>query len=300
MVRTAEVRRVVVVVLDGLRPDAIDTFDLVNVRQLMQIGASTMCAQTVRPSLTWPALASLLTGVDPIVHGILSDTLQIPRPRTPLKPLPELLLHAGFPSAAFLEELPGLYKVFGGRIAERLGFHETRFAGSSAREVLFSARKALNTQRRGLVFMHWADADRAGHAHGWMSREYGEALCRLDGALGMLAATLEIDSDPHTVLIALADHGGGGRVPTNHEDDHPLNATIPVIIAGGCVEPGLIGDATLLDVPPTVAWVLGVQPDRSYSGRPLVEAFAAMAEAPMPRLVSGYSVSASEVPIAMS
>jgi arylsulfatase A-like enzyme len=301
MVRTTEVRRVIVVVLDGLRPDAIDAFGLVNVQQLMQLGASTLCAQTVRPSLTWPALASLLTGVDPDVHGIHSDTLQIPRPRTPLKPLPELLLGAGYPSTAFLEELPALYKMFGARIAERLGFHQVRFSGATAREVLFAARKTLSEQRRGLVFMHWADADRAGHAHGWMSRQYGEALCRLDSALGLLASTLEIETDPHTVLIALADHGGGGWVETSHEDDHPLNTTIPLIMAGGCVEPGLIGDATLLDVPATIAWALGVTPDRSYAGRPLVEAFTLASDAPVQaRGGAGYSVSATDVPMAMS
>ena len=299
MVRTTEVRRAVVVILDGLRPDAIDAFDLVNIRQLMQIGASTLCAKTVRPSLTWPALASLLTGVDPSVHGILSDTLQIPRPRTPLRPLPELLLQAGFPSSAFLAELPALYKVFGGRIAERLGFHHTRFAGSTAREILFGARKTLSEQRRGLIFMHWADADRVGHVHGWMSPKYGEALCRLDSALGMLAASLEIETDPHTLLIALADHGGGGATMTDHAEDHALNTTIPMIIAGGCIEPGLIGDATLLDVPATVAWALGIAPDQSYAGRPLVEAFVLPSEAPAKARV-GYSDRATEVPIAMS
>jgi predicted AlkP superfamily pyrophosphatase or phosphodiesterase len=36
---TTGIRRVIIVVLDGLRPDAIDEFDLSNIRTLMTRGA---------------------------------------------------------------------------------------------------------------------------------------------------------------------------------------------------------------------------------------------------------------------
>src|SRR5688572_3691284 len=124
-----EIRRVIVVVLDGLRPDAIDAFDLKHLRRLAHAGASTMNARTVSPSMTWPALTSLLTGVPPEQHGIHGDSIHRPLPRAALSPLPELLLRAGYASSAFLGELPALYKVFGSRIAERLGFGHARFAG---------------------------------------------------------------------------------------------------------------------------------------------------------------------------
>jgi len=48
-------RRVIVVVLDGLRPDAIEAFELANVRRLARLGASALTGRTVQPSLTWPA-----------------------------------------------------------------------------------------------------------------------------------------------------------------------------------------------------------------------------------------------------
>lgn len=278
MFESNEVRRVVVVVLDGLRPDAIEAFNLLNVRQLMQLGAFSTTAQTVQPSLTWPALTSLLTGAHPSTHGIMSDTLHIPRPKNPLTPMPELLARAGMPCSAFLGDVPAVYRVFGTRIGERLGFHQVRFSGKHAHEVVLGARKQLMTQRRGLIFLHLADADRVGHAHGWMTPSYREAACRVDAALGMLAAMTDVESDSGTVVIALADHGGGGLEQNNHDGFHPLNSTIPLIVSGGGVAQRDLGAVSLLDVPPTVLWLLGVEPPASYCGRTLTELREALVE----------------------
>lgn len=77
------IRRVVLVVLDALRPDA---FDLSTLCQLARTGASTMAATTIQPSVTFCAMASLLTGVAPAVHGLDSDRLRIPRPRGRILP----------------------------------------------------------------------------------------------------------------------------------------------------------------------------------------------------------------------
>lgn len=261
-------------VLDGLRPDAIDAFGLEHLRRLAASGASTLRGRTVSPSLTWPALTSLMCGVSPASHGILADSLHLPRPRVPLTPLPEVLQRGGYPSSAFLGAVPPIYRGLAARIAKGLGIAEARFAGGNAHEVLSAARSTLRAQRRGLIFMHWADADRAGHAHGWMSTEYGAAARRLDDALAQLLNATVVHCDPHTLLVALADHGGGGLVAKDHEGDHPLNWTIPIVLAGGAVVPTALDDARLLDIPATIAWCLGVQIPSGYAGRALTEAFS--------------------------
>ena len=273
MFRSTEIRRVILVVLDGLRPDAIDAFDLGHVRRLMQLGASTMQGQTVSPSLTWPAITSMLTGVTPDVHGILADSVQIPRPRSRLTPLPTVLRNAGFPTSAFVSQVPVLYRGIAGHLARGLGFDEAHFRGKTAMEVLFAARSALWKQRRGLIFTHWADADEAGHEHGWMSREYGLAASRLDEALGALVQMTGLLQDRGTLLVGLADHGGGGIVNNHHDGDHPLNTTIPMLLAGGSVQRTTLQEARLVDVPTTVASALGVAPPPVYRGRALSEAF---------------------------
>ena len=273
MQRTTEIRRAIVVVLDGLRPDAIDAFDLGNVRRLMQLSASTMEARTVSPSLTWPAITSMLTGITPATHGILADSVHIPRPKTKLFPLPDVLMRAGYPTSAFVSEVPMLFRGIAGRLARSLGFADTTFRGKTALEVLFAARNTIWRQRRGFIFMHWADADAAGHAHGWMSKEYGIAARRLDDALGQLMQTTEFLQDRGTMVIALADHGGGGIVDNHHDGDHPLNLTIPFMLGGGAVAPRQLGDVRVVDVPSTIAWALGVAAPAAYTGRALTEAF---------------------------
>ena len=268
------IRRVIIVVLDGLRPDAIDAFDLSNIRAMALTGASTMSARTVSPSCTWPAMTSLLSGMPPETHGILRDTPHVPRPKTALMPLPALLSRAGYPSAVFMRALPALYRGTGRLIAKGLGFAEARFAGATAEEVTIAASNNLRSQERGLIVIHFADADQAGESHGWMTQEYGDACRRLDSAVGLLMKLTSCASDPRTLVIALADHGGGGVTVNDHSEAHPLNWTIPLMLGGGSVRCTTLEEAHLLDVPATAAWALGVTPPAGYAGRVLIEAIA--------------------------
>lgn len=264
------VRRVVVVVLDGLRPDAIDRFDLHNIGTLMYRGAATRSAMTVTPSLTVAAMTSLLTGASPSVHGLASDRLFIPRAKPGLSPLPEFLGQHGFPSSGFMSEVPAIFRGIASRIGRRLGFSALHLAGGDAAGILAASRSMICTQRRGLILLHWPDADRAGHDFGWMATEYGEAAKGLDAALGLLAAWC---SDPETVLIALADHGGGGVSPKDHDAFHPINQAIPLMLHGAAITRCDLGRASLLDIPSTVLYALGLSIPSSYEGEPLRRAF---------------------------
>ena len=272
MSTTTAILRVIIVVLDGLRPDAIEAFDLSNIRAMAKSGASTMSARTVSPSCTWPAMTSLLSGMSPETHGILRDTPHVPRPKTALAPLPALLSASGYHSAVFMRALPALYRGTARLIARGLGFAEARFAGTTAEEVTMAASKNLRGQERGLIVLHWADADQAGESRGWMTPEYGEACRRLDSAFGLLMKVTSCGNDPHTLVIALADHGGGGVTFNDHSEEHPLNWTIPLILGGGSVRQTRLEEAHLLDVPATAAWALGVTPPPVYTGRALIEA----------------------------
>jgi predicted AlkP superfamily phosphohydrolase/phosphomutase len=76
--RPTEIHRVVLVVLDGLRPDAIPTFSLTRIAALAADGASTWAGRTVAPSVTAAVVASLMTGTAPARHGVVSDRFHIP------------------------------------------------------------------------------------------------------------------------------------------------------------------------------------------------------------------------------
>ena len=273
-IRSSPVRRVVLVVLDGLRPDAIQRFKLQRVASFARRGASTLRAQTVRPSITPCAMASLLTGAAPERHGMQSEHFRIPCPSGPVHPLAKELAKQSLPSSFFMPQVPFLMRGIASRFATMLGLGEFRNHGRDAADVFAAARKNLESQRRGLIMMHWLDADRAGHEFGWMSPEYGAAAARMDHALGQLEAAVDLD-DPATLVIAVADHGGGGATPNHHDSAHPLDTTIPVMLAGGAIEPCDLGaGVSLTDIPATILWALGLARPESYVGRPLLQAFA--------------------------
>jgi hypothetical protein len=64
-------------------------------------------------------------------------------------------------------------------------------------------------------------------------------------------------------------------VPNDHESDHALDRTIPILLWGASVVPRQLGPAKLLDVPPTILSALGIAVPETYEGRILWEAFAA-------------------------
>src|SRR5262245_66489874 len=61
---------VIVVSVDGLRPDAIETFKAPTLQRLIAEGSYTLSARTILPSTTLPSHTSMLTGEPPERHGV--------------------------------------------------------------------------------------------------------------------------------------------------------------------------------------------------------------------------------------
>lgn len=267
------VQRVVLVVLDGLRPDAVPRFDLPACTSLLHQGRGTLFGRTVSPSLTSTVMASLLTGAVPSRHGVAGGRFHLPRVRANLDPLPRVLAAHGLPASMHLARVPRIFNGVAQRIARFLGFSEVTLTGDDAPSILDAAAPALHDQRRGLICLHWPDADRAGHANGWMSPTYESAARRLDHSLARLCELADL-SDPSTLLIALADHGGGGTDPLHHDSDHPMDMTIPILMAGRALTPGALPHGlSILDIPATVCWALGLPIPETFGGAPIRDLF---------------------------
>src|SRR5688572_18685832 len=79
-------RNVLVVSVDGLRPDAIGTYGAPTLQRLMREGSYTLSASTIHPSTTLPSHTSMLTGQPPERHGVLwnnvatadADSIELP------------------------------------------------------------------------------------------------------------------------------------------------------------------------------------------------------------------------------
>ncbi len=266
-------RRVVLLVLDGLRADLVGDPRFPNLAALQRESACTTDATTVLPSVTAVAMTSLLSGLAPVDHGVDSDRFRVPVPRVPMTTLPQAVAAAGYPTSGVVRQVPWLVRSTAQRIVRALGLHQVTFAASNAHVLLTAAMPALRTQRTGLIVLHWPDCDAVGHRAGWMSTAYLTAVARMDHALGILRH--ELAAARHdTLLVALADHGGGGRIATHHDSAHPHDCTIPIFLDGaGVVPQQLPGGLTLLDVPATVLHALGVPVPSTYAGAPITQAF---------------------------
>lgn len=71
--------RVVLIVLDGMRPDMISASATPNLHALTGRGTRFTGARTVFPSLTRVVSASIATGTPPSVHGVVSNAFYDPR-----------------------------------------------------------------------------------------------------------------------------------------------------------------------------------------------------------------------------
>ncbi len=276
-----QVRRVVLLVLDGLRADLVGDARFPHLAMLRDQSACTLNATTVLPSVTAAAMTSLFSGVAPCDHGIASDRFAMPRHVHRLRPLPREVARAGLHTTGIVRQVPWPLRPLARRIVRELGLATAHFVTADVRELLRAALPSLRDQPDGLIVMHWPDCDAIGHHHGWMSEPYLDAVSRMDAALGAVRAVLQ-PREHDTLLLALADHGGGGRVPDHHDSPHPLDCTIPIFLAGAGVQPQSLPDShTLLDVPATVLWSLGLPVPTAWSGVPITQAFAAPRDVPI-------------------
>jgi arylsulfatase A-like enzyme len=261
------------IVVDGLRPDAITATDMPSLHALMRQGWRARTAVTVRPSVTVAALTSLATGISPAVHGIHEARIgRLPQLRG-LRPLPLELRSLGVETTVITPDLPGAARWVAGALL-RLGGVTRLVASASAPAALIQSAldRVEGNVRREFVVVYLNDADLAGHAWGWMSPAYLQAARTIDGALARL---MHLSGDPETLVIITADHGGGGVLANDHDHPHPVNDLIPLGLMGGRVAPGLATEepVSLLDIPPTVLHGFGGTAPPPYEGRVIHEAF---------------------------
>ncbi|MGH7531996.1 MAG: alkaline phosphatase family protein [Gemmatimonadales bacterium] len=268
----------VLLIIDGLRPDAIRPDTMPSLSALRDSHWSTSRAETVAPSVTVAALTSLATGVGPGTHGLIAPGLRSLQRLRRLTPLLTHLRRHRVPTRIAVGAVPIPRLILARALIAAAGGAEIQCAGDDPASVGALALGAARRADAGLTVAYVNDCDVAGHAHGWMSRPYLDAAARCDRAVRHLATLVDGDN---ALLCVTADHGGGGIHPTDHDLPHPINATIPIILAGAGIRGSVRSDqpATILDIPPTLLSALGVPVPASYEGRVLSEAFEAAAAA---------------------
>jgi arylsulfatase A-like enzyme len=276
------VQRVILVSLDGVRADALQ--HLPTVVGLTQRGVWTDAMHTVVPALTLPAHLSMLTGRDVTEYGITVNTMDVGVAAVMringMTPMFAWAREANVRSAA----VAGMSLIPPAQRAEAQSFFAVDTLVATDGDAPLLAGAAISLLRSdasvGMMFVHFPDADFAGHTYGWIGGDgahtaaYRAALARMDSALATfwteIAPSVEAGQ---TAVIITADHGGGhgegctsGEAATHtHCTAHPGDRLVPFVLVAKNVAPAkLTGELAITQVAPTIGALLGLPiPERA-------------------------------------
>lgn len=257
---------VILTAIDGLRASALQEVECPNIESLKPRGAYSLSASSVMPSITLPCFLSIFHSVPPSRHGTMHNTY-IPM----LKPVPGLVevgRAQGKKSAFFhnWEPLRNLNQPL--HLSFSLFIDNLNDGRDCDHELAKQAIWHMQNSPWDLVFIYLGSLDVAGHAHGFMSPEYLQQLSHLDTAVGLLLEA--IPEETHFMLVS--DHGGHART---HGTDSPDDMVIPFFLCGPKIRRGyeIQTRLSLLDIAPTLARLLEINPHPEWEGSPVDSAF---------------------------
>lgn len=257
---------VVLVMIDGVRPDALDMVACPHLGALEQRGAATRAARSVMPSITLPCHMSIFHSLSPVQHGIHANECA-PMPR-PVPGLVEVARAQGRQCAFFYNWEPLRCLSQPGSLALSYFRDGAESNPHSDEHIAEVAARTLQANDFDFAFVYLGTIDTAGHAYGWLSEGYLAQLAYVDGVLGGLLAAL-----PHgSSVLVQSDHGGHDY---GHGTDRPEDMTIPWMLAGPAIRSGfaIASTVSLLDTAPTLARLLALEPPAEWMGRCIDEAF---------------------------
>jgi arylsulfatase A-like enzyme len=271
----SEVEHVVIISMDGMRPDRLLLANMPTVRGLIAKGAYSFWARTTAVAITLPSHTSMLTGVTPRKHGIeWNKDLPLSAPIYPAFPtLFEMARRAGYSTAMAVgkSKLDTLNKpgtVNHARLPEK---DEALNDNAVA-----AAEKMITEHRPELLFVHFPEVDKTGHKYGWDSTEQMMAIERTDGHIKrILDALVAAGIAERTAIMLTADHGGAGK---GHGPDDPRSRHIPWVIAGPHVKhrdlTGIVElEINTEDTCATACYLLGLSQLPYFDGKPVLAAF---------------------------
>lgn len=255
-------RKVILILVDGMRGDAVRACGNPYVDTLLQNSAYTLQAQTVMPSITLPCHMSLFHSVDPDRHGIVTNTYT-PQVR-PIEGIVERLDRVEKRCAFFItwEELRDLTRPDHLAYSLTYSLHKNTDADD---HITDAAIEYIKSEKPDFTFLYLGDTDeRGGHDTGWMSPTYCKVVSNAFDCIRRVREAIPAEYD----MIVTADHGGHDR---HHGSDLPEDLTIPVILNGDSFTPGeLAKPVSIKDLAPTIVKLCGASPAKEWEGHSLV------------------------------
>lgn len=256
--------KVILISVDGMRPDGFLACKNPYIEQMMENSYYTLDGKTVLPSVTLPCHMSLFHSVPPQRHGITTN-LYLPMAR-PINGLFEQL-HAAKKICAMYYGWGQLRDVATPATVTFAQCINARRSGidSSDTALTDSALERIHQSKPDFVFLYMVETDeKGGHDNGWMTEAY---LNRISIAVDNIKRVMEECGDEYTVIVT-ADHGGHDRT---HGTDLPEDTTIPMFYFGKQFEAGKrFSGGSILDIAPTIAKIMDIAPADEWEGASVI------------------------------
>ena len=255
--------KVILISIDGMRPDGFLQCGNPFTREMMRLGAYTLEGRTIFPSVTLPCHMAMFHSVPAERHGI-STNIYTPMVR-PLNGLFEQIAMMGGISAMYYgwEPLRDVARPGSLKFSAYINAYTEESSDTSLTDLALARIKESHPD---FVFLYMVETDeKGGHDHGWMTPEY---LNVVSTAIENVKRVLEACGDEYTVIVT-ADHGGHDR---GHGSDAKEDMTIPLFFFGKRFTPGKkLEGVSILDIAPTIADIMAIPKAPEWEGKSLAE-----------------------------
>jgi predicted AlkP superfamily pyrophosphatase or phosphodiesterase len=273
-----------VVGIDGVRPDALAEARTPWLDSLIETGVYSELGIAALPTADAPNWSSMLTGVWPEKHGVISNDFSSHRFESWPDFLSRIEAEAPYLNTAAVADWPPLVRpVDGGplvgsdvdQVVALDGAEMGWIAADSA--VAEAAIRILSQGAPHALFVHFGAPDEVGQATGSIGREYIQAIGHVDRQIGRILGALEarnpMQGEEWLVLVS-TDHGL--RRDGGHGGETMAERTIFYIASGGTPEPIRFGtNPRIVDVAPTALNHLGLSLEgMELDGRVVGQAWA--------------------------
>ncbi|MBU0470214.1 MAG: alkaline phosphatase family protein [Nanoarchaeota archaeon] len=257
--------------IDGLRPDALIKAQTPNLDSLVKNGAYSYKAQAEYPTWSGHGWSDILTGVTSRKHGVRDNTFV----GSNYEEYPDFLtrlesLTTKFNTASLVSWTPINEKII--QTADKKIYYPYFKNGDEL--VMEEAVKILDLENPDALFVYFADVDVIGHRYGFHPdiSKYLAQIEIVDMQVGKVLEALKSRTtynNENWLVMATTDHGG---TRAGHGGNKPKETTVFYIANGLDVVPGEIVPAPRhVDIVPTIFKHLKVPIDSSWKldGKPI-------------------------------
>ena len=116
----------------------------------------------------------------------------------------------------------------------------TRYRYGTTAQITSDLLSSLRTSPAALSYLHVPLPDKAGHAYGFMSPRYLDAVAESGRVVGRVLDTIKASSRlrGRTTVVLTADHGGGARTKLHNDPRLLRNHRVPFLVWGAGVKAG--------------------------------------------------------------